>query len=690
MSFDVGAAVGRLLLDTQGWDSAINQAIEKATGLENITGSLDRVKNAFQPVIAKAMEWVKAFAESDAATARLNAVLAATGGTAGVTAEQINKLATEMQRTTIYEDDAVKNASALLLVYDKVNKNIFPETIKLAADMATIFGGDLSSNAQQLGKALQNPAENLSVLNRTTRAFDEETQKMIKTMVEAGRVTDAQNLILETLEKKVGGAAEAMGKSAAGGIAQMANMIEDLKENLGEVVYTGFKPFIDVIKTVLDSFNSIEAGAGKTVAVFVAIGAALTLAFGPAGVIVTAVVGLINLGKALDDASGPAKVLKEQLETQKKATEALAGVHRKTIDGYMRMGEVQTVANENAKKEIMLQYDTAIAYAKKNAAIDNALGISIALEKEKTMIQAKWDSDSKTYNEREKARIAELNRIRADANVAEQARLDVLFGKYEKNGTIQQKTDKAKWAAIEGNSAAATGAIIEDQQSITDALNAELTKQIQKYIDTYNQISGVVGTIVNAMFAGQQQGFKNETIALDNEYNTKRKYIEANVVDETERTKQIETLEKEKAKKIADIKRRQAESEKAGAIFSAVTSGIQAVMSTFSTFGWPWGLIPAAIMAGITAVNVAQIAAQPIPEFASGGITTGGMAMVGEKGPELVNFGSSARIFSNEQSRGMMGVTVQNTFTGPINSEIDIDLAMRKAGKKLQNATRTI
>ena len=54
-----------------------------------------------------------------------------------------------------------------------------------------------------------------------------------------------------------------------------------------------------------------------------------------------------------------------------------------------------------------------------------------------------------------------------------------------------------------------------------------------------------------------------------------------------------------------------------------------------------------------------------IPPFANGGVARG-LSLVGEKGPELVNFGSPSRVFSNAESSGMMGgVTINNTVNAP-------------------------
>ena len=44
-----------------------------------------------------------------------------------------------------------------------------------------------------------------------------------------------------------------------------------------------------------------------------------------------------------------------------------------------------------------------------------------------------------------------------------------------------------------------------------------------------------------------------------------------------------------------------------------------------------------------------------IPAFAAGGIAPGGMALVGEKGPEARHLPAGTRVHSNAESQGMMG-----------------------------------
>ena len=107
--------------------------------------------------------------------------------------------------------------------------------------------------------------------------------------------------------------------------------------------------------------------------------------------------------------------------------------------------------------------------------------------------------------------------------------------------------------------------------------------------------------------------------------------------DETRAEKQKEINEAKAANdkiiadKIQAEKIKQAKWEKANAIIQAIIQTSLAVASALKT------LNPAlAVIAGIAgAIQIASIAAQPIPAFEKGGITGDGLALWGEKRPEI-------------------------------------------------------
>lgn len=189
---------------------------------------------------------VEAAQESIKADKQLEAVLKSTGGVAGVTAEQVNKLSSEFQRQTNFEDDAIKSAQNLLLTFTKIGKDIFPTATETVLDMSAALGQDLKSSSIQLGKALQDPAEGVNALRRVGVNFSDEQRRVIETLVETGKTAEAQKLILQELATEFGGSAKAQRDP----IEQMKNAISNAWEAIGVQLL----PIIDKLATKIQDF----------------------------------------------------------------------------------------------------------------------------------------------------------------------------------------------------------------------------------------------------------------------------------------------------------------------------------------------------------------------------------------------------------------------------------------------------
>jgi TP901 family phage tail tape measure protein len=96
--------------------------------------------------------------------------------------------------------------------------------------------------------------------------------------------------------------------------------------------------------------------------------------------------------------------------------------------------------------------------------------------------------------------------------------------------------------------------------------------------------------------------------------------------------------------------------------------------------------------AAFIAAGVIDALAGGLKKKKSGGITTPGMTLVGEEGPEIYDFGRTGTIIPAGDTRDMMGggQIINVTFTGPVNSEVDVEQAMMIAGRRLQNKARRI
>jgi len=172
-------------------------------------------------------------AEAEVVQAQLNAVLASTGGVAGITAERANELADSLSKITRFDDEAIISGESLLLTFTNIGQNVFPAATQTMLDMSTVLGQDLESSARMLGRALNDPVQGMSALTRVGITFSEEQKKTIQALTEAGQLEEAQGIILDALAVKFGGAAAAAGQTFAGQMDILKNRMANVREEIG-------------------------------------------------------------------------------------------------------------------------------------------------------------------------------------------------------------------------------------------------------------------------------------------------------------------------------------------------------------------------------------------------------------------------------------------------------------------------
>lgn len=216
-----------------GWKDIAKGVLAGGAALEGARMAFDAVKNVLSDSIAQANEYYTS-------QAQLNAVLASTGGTSGMTAASINDLASALSDVTAIDDDVIVSASSMLLTFTNLKDDVFPEVTQAVLDMATAMNGGGIPSAQalrqqslMLGKALNDPAKGLTVLTKNGVTFDDQQRTMIETMIKAGDVTGAQTVMLNELSKEFGGSAAAAANTFEGRMAKLNNTVDDVKKQIG-------------------------------------------------------------------------------------------------------------------------------------------------------------------------------------------------------------------------------------------------------------------------------------------------------------------------------------------------------------------------------------------------------------------------------------------------------------------------
>jgi len=175
--------------------------------------------------------------EAERAYTKVQAAVRSTGGAAGFTAQQLEIMAQSLQRSLAIDADRIMNeVTAPLLTFTKVSGEIFEQAQKAVIDLSVLFEGDMKGAAIQLGKALQDPVQGISALTRVGVSFSDEQKNIIQTLMDTGKVAEAQTVILDELNLQFGGQAKAQMDTYGGQIKQMTQAWDDFKGMIGTYV----------------------------------------------------------------------------------------------------------------------------------------------------------------------------------------------------------------------------------------------------------------------------------------------------------------------------------------------------------------------------------------------------------------------------------------------------------------------
>ena len=283
-----------------------------SSGVENATRTMDQAGKKMQnigkqmslaitaPLVGLGTLAVKNFDIQAKAIAQVEQGLKTTENQVGKTSAELQKMASDLQNTSLFGDEAIlKDVTAQLLTFTNIAGTQFERTQQAALDLATRLDGDLKSASIQLGKALNDPVANLSALSRSGIQFSEDQKKTINALVETNRLADAQTIILDELQKQYGGSAKAAADAGTGAFKQLSNSIGDLTESFGQIIAEGLIPFIDRLKGVVQVIEKLSPETKKLIVVVAAFAASLGPLLIITGTLIRNVTTLIPLMKGL-------------------------------------------------------------------------------------------------------------------------------------------------------------------------------------------------------------------------------------------------------------------------------------------------------------------------------------------------------------------------------------------------------
>lgn len=241
-----------LSVDTGDFSKGLDSAAQSASSFGGIATAAMGVAAVGVTALGGALvAAVGNASEAQDVMAQTQAVIKATGGAAGMSAQQMGDLASSLSSASglsKYGDEAILTGENMLATFTNIGASVFPHATKTALDMAQAFHSTPEAMTMMIGKAL-NSADAMGALKRQGVAFTDAQLKLGKQLFDTGHVIEYQNLVLGELDKEFGGSAAAAANTFSGKIGTLKDKFGELLEGVGTKLLPTLSSFIDILNS---------------------------------------------------------------------------------------------------------------------------------------------------------------------------------------------------------------------------------------------------------------------------------------------------------------------------------------------------------------------------------------------------------------------------------------------------------
>lgn len=233
LTLDLIARVGGF---TSGLSQAEREAQRRVRGIQNTFRGLQRtIAGTFAALGGAALvrSIVRNTTETENALAQLNAALRSTGGAAGYSRDQLVDMAQQMSASTTHSINEITRGQTRLLSYTTLVGETYPRALQTAIDQSVRLGISIEQSAEIIGRALETPSRGVASLTKQGFQFTEAQKSALRALEQAGRMAEAQAIVLDVLEESYGGAARAARDTFGGALTAVKNAFGDLLSGQG-------------------------------------------------------------------------------------------------------------------------------------------------------------------------------------------------------------------------------------------------------------------------------------------------------------------------------------------------------------------------------------------------------------------------------------------------------------------------
>ena len=200
---------------------------------------------------------IDAAGDAQVVVAQTDSILASLGDSAVVTGEHIGELSTKVMEYSGFSDESVRAGANMLIMFDNIKSaDVFDRAVEGAADLAVKMGTDVPGAARLLGMALQDPEAGMGRLRRAGIFLSDAQKEQVASFMEVGDVASAQEVILASLEGRIGTLAETYGDTMKGSMDRAKEAMGELAESAG----TSLLPMMEALSdSVVDQTDRLSS-----------------------------------------------------------------------------------------------------------------------------------------------------------------------------------------------------------------------------------------------------------------------------------------------------------------------------------------------------------------------------------------------------------------------------------------------
>jgi hypothetical protein len=587
-----------------------NAATAKLAGLwkqivsgELVVQAINKAWTAFKDLIGDS---IKGAIESEKAEKNLKAALEITGRTVEGNLKHYLDFAKAKMRVTLYTDEEIQGAQALLVQLTSLNQNGIDRATKGAMGLASTLGIDLHSATMKVVLGMK--GQEIGLARVGIRIAENLTAE------------EKQASLLDQLEKLYQRSTKEV-DTFGGSLKQTDISLGELKDTIGKAVTESdtLKKSIGALKGAIDDLNTVASQEGKNWVDYLAEKAKYI----PIVQVVTKniewmteklheeaegvrynesvynglKIALDTYDKVLMNAGiDVEKITGGFIKHKKAVNETGAGVHELTAEEIALAKAAQAILDKYSPLQAtirkLIDEEKALTKAKELGLITDTkyrIGME-AIEKEMRSLGTTTITNTLLPAVRN---ITPVIKTTVDTVLPEVRRLGMVW-----------------WQAIDK--------MADGPEFITKSFRKEAPKWVAAVQDVLNHEVYAFSVAINQIDATLQQGTNNKTLALDKEYQARLDYIKKSVMSEEEKNKAVEGLDAEYNMKRRKVQREAAEQGRLIAIANAIINVAEGMTKALAQ-GGIFGPALAAIVFAFGAIQVALIKAQPIP-LAAGAI----------------------------------------------------------------------